>query len=54
MAELPNGETLFERRRAMEKVKMVLNWSIPMVLITVALMAPAIASGNKPFRGKEG
>ena len=46
MAELPKDETLFERRRTMKKVKMVSNWRILMVLITVALMTSAIAQAK--------
>ena len=46
MAELPKDETLFERRHTMKKVKMVLNWCIPVVLIAVALMTPAVAEAK--------
>jgi len=37
---------MFERRGAMAKVKVVLNWWIPIVLITAALMAPAISQAG--------
>jgi len=37
---------MFERRTTMAKMKMVLSWCIPVVLITVALMAPAVAEAK--------
>jgi hypothetical protein len=40
------SENAFERRTTMAKVKMVLSGCIPVVLITVALMTPAIAEAK--------
>jgi hypothetical protein len=39
-------ESIFERRPTMKKVKKVLSWCIPLVLITVALMTPAITQAG--------
>lgn len=39
-------ESISERRCEMSKMKMVGSWCIPMVLIVVALMTPAVAQGG--------